>query len=248
MAIVISNLTAGVNTSTASSFNTASVSPSANNLILLSVSCRRTDSTQPVAPTVTGNGLTWVKVNEIYFDTDSTSRKSLFVFRAMGSSPSSGAITMDYGAQSITQTTWQVNQASGVDTSGTNGSGAIVQSATNKDEVSGGGTLTVTLSAFSNSNNATFGAFACDTVGAGPTVGSGFTMIGSNDDQSNTVSQSGSEWKSTNDTSVDMTFASAAGAKMGGIAVEIKALGGTVVKGDDWPIFQGNGFWSWRYA
>lgn len=230
MAVSVTNLTAAVNTTGASSFNTASVSPTANNLILLSVSARRADSTQPVAPTVTGNGLTWVKIAEIYFDTDSSSRKTLFLFRALGSSPSSGAITMDYGSQTINQTTWQVNQASGIDTSGTNGSGAVVQSATNKDEVSGGGTLTVTLAAFASTDNATFGAFACDTVGAGPTVGSGFTMVGSNDDQSNTVTESGSEWKATNDTGVDMTFASAAGAKMGGIAIEIKAAaaaGGT---------------------
>ena len=45
----------------ASSYNTGSITPSANKLILISVFADYTVTSSP-APTVTGCGLTWVKV------------------------------------------------------------------------------------------------------------------------------------------------------------------------------------------
>lgn len=221
MAVSGSNLTANYNDGAGSSFSTASVSPTSNSLILLTCSARRTDSTQPVAPTVTGNSLTWVKIAEIYFDTTSSSRKSLFLYRALGSSPASGAVTIDYGAQTITGANWSVDEFSGIDTSGTNGSGAVVQSATNKEDAGDGGQLTVTLSAFSNTANATFGCFCHDNTGNTWAAGSGFTKIGTSD--SPTYNSVGTEWRSDNSTSVDMSVASGAAVSMGGIAIEVKA-------------------------
>jgi len=222
MAIAVTNLTSGSDTDGNSTASTASVTPTGNRLILLSVSSRTGISTQPNTPTATGNGLTWVQINTIYWDTDSSSRKTTTLFRAMGASPSSGAISIDFGGQNQTDVLWSVDEVSGMDTSGTNGSGAIVQSVTNIDEVSGGGTITVTLAAFSDTNNGTFGIFGADTnttigVPLG-TVGSGFTLLA----QPANTFEILSEWKSTNDTTVDATFNSAAGGKMGGIAIEIK--------------------------
>jgi hypothetical protein len=224
MAVSISNLTANFSDSSASSFATASISPTSNNLILASVVARRGDSTQPTAPSLSGNGLTWVEITHIDFDTNPTSMKTLWIFRAMGSSPSSGTVTFDFGAQTITNCNWSVDQASGIDTSGTNGSGAIVQSATNKEEGGSGGDggqLIVTLGAFGSTSNATFGAFSGDAGSGTWTVGSGFTKLGGADSAGNM--QHGSEWKSTNDTSVDMTSATTAGQSTGGIAIEIRA-------------------------
>lgn len=194
----------------------------------MACSCRRADSTQPVAPAVSGNGLTWEKIAEIYFDTTSSSRKTIFLFRAMGSSPSTGAVTMNYGAQTITGANWSVDQFSGVDTSGSNGSGAIVQSATNKEDAGDGGQLIVTLAAFGSTENGAYGCFCHDNTGNTWTAGTGFNKIGTSD--SPTFNSIGSEWRSDNDTSVDMTVASGAGVSMGGVAIEIKAAaaaGGT---------------------
>ncbi len=217
MAINITNLIAEKSTTPASSYNTSSISPAANNLILLAVTARRADSTQPVAPTVTGNGLTWVKIAEIAWDTGGTSRKNTFLFRAMGASPSPGAVTINFGTQNITLPNWEIDQASGVDTSGTNGSGAVVQSAVNKDETNA--SVTVTLAAFGNANNATYGAFASDdnTLG-GFTAGSGFTRLSTID--GSTTTAGGTEWKTANDTTVDGSFSTTA---IGGIAIEIRA-------------------------
>ena len=95
MAISAINLTSGSDVIAGTSATTESISPGANKLILASVSSRRNDSVDPLAPSLSGNGLTWVQVNSIVYDTTSTSRRTITTFRAMGSSPSSGAVTID---------------------------------------------------------------------------------------------------------------------------------------------------------
>lgn len=121
-----------------------------------------------------------------------------------------------------TDITWGISEFSGVDTSGTNGSGAIVQVVNNKDESGSVSTLTVTLAAFGSANNATFGAFgAASSVTF--TAGSGFTIL---DQQvaSLTVAH-GTEFRNSNDTSVDISLSG--NDFIGGVAVEIKAAAGT---------------------
>jgi hypothetical protein len=214
MAVAGKNLTNNVSETDANSYTTASVSPTANNLILLTVVNRSGDSVNTV-PTATGNGLTWVQVNSVAYDAGGSSRRTLTVLRAMGASPSSGAITIAFAGVTQTDCLWSVDQFSGIDTSGTNGSGAIVQSNTVIDP--NGGTVTVTLAAFGSADNATFGAFG-DSSTTLWTQGSGFTALGSKASTNNTTIFT--EWKAPNDTSVDASgFASDAG----GIGIEIKA-------------------------
>lgn len=214
----ISNLTSGTS-AVAGPWSTASVSPASNNLILLTVGIRNGASTNPADPTVSGNGLTWVKVNSVNFDNNSSSRRTVFVFRALGASPSSGAITITPG-ETDTNATWSVDQISGVNTGGTNGSAAVVQSVTNF--LASGApntTLVGTLAAFSSTFNATFGAFANDDgTGWSIAAGSGFTQSGI---QNVTGVGVFTEFKSTNDTTVDATFISED--EIGVIAIEIAA-------------------------
>src|SRR3990167_11448563 len=118
------NLTAGGSNTAATSYTTASITPSANALILASVESNA-DPDAPNTPTLTGNGLTWV---EVVTRLDGTARMTLF--RAMGSAPSAGAITIDFAGQSQANgSTWIVTEFSGADTSGTNGSAAVIQGA-----------------------------------------------------------------------------------------------------------------------
>lgn len=156
MAVSATNLTSGGNVLT---FVTASITPTANNLILAAIVIETTTSTNPGNPSLSGNGLTWVLVDtagggSVLYDSTSTSRRKLFIFRAMGSSPSAGAVTITPNETSV-GVLWVIDQFSGIDTSGTNGSGAIVQSAVNKDETGAATTLTATLGAFGSTNNAT---------------------------------------------------------------------------------------------
>jgi hypothetical protein len=134
----------------------------------------------------------------------------------MGSAPTTGPVNIanptifDYAM-------WSIVEFGGVDTSGTNGSGAIVQSATNINETFNTG-MTVTLGAFSSASNATYGGlWTYTSTSGGITPGSGFTELGESIRVRDTIE---TEWKSTNDTTVDGTWASS---QSEGIAIEIKA-------------------------
>ena len=120
-------------------------------------------------------------------------------------------------------------------TTGTNGADAIVQSATNKDETITSSSFTVTLGGFSSINNATFGAMA--TIGDDDlTAGSGFSFLGLIEGVSNI--NTATEFRDTNDTSVDIT--SSVATHWGGIGIEIAAAAGG---GSTFPGYYGKGGW-----
>lgn len=96
--------------------------PGANELVLVSVAMRATG----ITPTVTGNGLTFVSVADI---TNAQAQSRLVVFRAMGASPSTGSISVTATANT-NPIGCIATRFSGIDTSGSNGSGAVEASAT----------------------------------------------------------------------------------------------------------------------
>lgn len=199
---------------------TASITPTSNNLVSLTVATRTNVTVDPNQPTAVGNGLTWVVASTTVYDNSSTSRRRETTFRAMGASPSTGVIVIDFGGQDQTDVVWIVDQFSGVDTSGTNGSGAVVQSVPNQDTTGAVNTLTVTLSAFASASNATYGVFANGDGSGTYTVGSGFSQSANVVDPDNNI-RSISEFRSDNDTSVDVS--NSTNSEIGGIAWEIKA-------------------------
>lgn len=213
------NLTTGADLDGGTSSTTASVSPTGNKLLLLSVASRTIITVDPNEPTITGNGLTWVSIGTTVYDNTSASRRRITLFRAMGASPSAGTIAIDFGGQAQTSVIWSLNQFTNADTSGTNGSGAIVQTVTNFDPDADVSTLTVTLAAFASSNNATFGTFGsgdAETLN----VGTGFSSVSEGDSGDGNIHLL-TEFKNSNDTSVDMSKAT--NSELGGIAVEIKS-------------------------
>jgi hypothetical protein len=176
--LVFTHLTSGTATAS-SSPATASITPTANSLVLLSVSvydaAARTQNI-PI-PTVTGCSLTWVLVGEVPYDNSGTDRSSVFTFRAMGSSPSSGTVTMSFG-ETEAEIAWTVSEISGASRSGTNGSGALAQigTAAFADASSSG---TVTLNTFQSASNAAWGVFSVQKSGTLTfTPGSGFSQLG----------------------------------------------------------------------
>ncbi len=212
-AVTATNLySGGSNAASQSSFVTSSTSPGANKLILLAVGYY-TDGAGATISSVTGNGLTWVVVASTSFV---SGFYRTYLFRAMGSSPSSGAATINFSVADIYNVAVGINEFSNVDTSGTNGSGAIVQSATNTSDSAT--SLTVTLGAFGSTDNATFGAFGHPN--ASPTAGTGFTQLSEYHSVGwNRNIGTQTEWRSDNDTTVDISVGSSA---VMGIAVEIK--------------------------
>jgi len=202
-------------------FTTASVSPTGDYLQLLAVHGSNTGGGgAPAVPSISGNGLTWVLIAEA--DTD-TSYSSVFLFRAMGASPSTGTITITY-AETMDDCQWSLSEFTGVDTGGTNGSAAIVQSAVNTVGVTA--SITATLAAFGSANNATYGAFgqlyAGDGTPPSATPGTGFTEITEDGfDDGSYTSGLQTQWRDDNDTTVDITWDSSY--DCGVVAVEIKA-------------------------
>ena len=173
-AITHALLTAGTNPTNTTVYTSAPIGPAPNTLVTIAVLSQRSYGASP-APTVTGGGMTaWEQVASVTFDPLSAPLRRLTIFRAMSAAPGSGPITITFaGNQSHAQ--WIVSQWDGVETSGTNGSGAIVQTASNAADVVNG--LGVTLSAFGDAANVAYGVFGVTSNVAAVTPGSGFGEI-----------------------------------------------------------------------
>ena len=106
---------------------------------------------------------------------------------------------------------------SGVNQSGTNGSGAIVQtgSATGTAVT----TLTASLASFASANDVAYGAFGVANATSVVTAGSGFTTIDQQPSGESTVGDLFAEW-ALNNPAVTATWPSK---NAGALGVEIKA-------------------------
>jgi hypothetical protein len=144
---------------------TPTFQPTANALVLAFVS---NGAVGGVAVTsIAGNGLTWVKVNNT--TGGGTGAANMEVWRAMGAAPTSGAATVTF-AGAVTNAIVRVVQVTGADTSGTNGSGAIVQSGVANSV--GATNPTVNLAALSaTGRNGVFGAVNSNVSGSVPEAG-----------------------------------------------------------------------------
>ncbi len=181
--LTFSNLTSGNSATPGTGFTTASVTPTGNALVLVTVACRLLSGNGCGAiSTITGNSLTYVKVLSKVFGSGEGSGQAdtVEVWRGMGASPTAGALTITYTA-SPTNVSWSVDQVTGTDQTGSNGSGAIGITASNATTlgVAAASPALVTMGTFGNGNNGTYAAFGA--LGAGTlTVGSGLTQLGQN--------------------------------------------------------------------
>jgi len=127
------NLTSGSSTT---SFVTASVTPTANRLVLVAINGYiATGGVDPSTPTVTGNGMSpgYELVDTIGIDqSGATDRSLLWVFRGMSASPSAGAITISFSGTVPTRVSWIVDQSSADVATGGNGANAIIASTLNQ--------------------------------------------------------------------------------------------------------------------
>jgi hypothetical protein len=211
-----SNLVTLGSTTDSQSYATASITPTANALVLAWIVNTHASSANTV--TLSGNGLTWVQIDTQLF---SSNLRRLTLFRAMGASPSAGAVTITVAGTSNTGAAWSITQYTGVDTSGTNGSGAIVQS--NKNTATGASSVTVTLTnAFSSTTNGTAAGFAASANTAiNHDSGGGWAELG-DAGYGTPAARVESQWLATNDTTSVGTMSSGT-SNMAGISVEIKS-------------------------
>lgn len=216
--VYMTPLTSGISTTAATSFNTATIKPDSNRLILLGVYAHKSTATVST-PTASGCGVTWVQVATTVGFPTANAFNRVTLFRAMGT-PTSGAITISLGGVSHTACAWSVTEYGNVDTGGANGANAIVQSLAGSSDATVT-TATITLGAFGSIYNATFGVIGTSSATAAFVPGTGFTEI---HDQEATAGGTASgavetEWRPDNDTTVDWTFASNT---YGAVACEIK--------------------------
>lgn len=198
-----------VGTGSTNVFHTQPFKPTGNCLVLAAVLSYIAGGAPAAPSSLSGNGITWTSEKSLQFDTN---QRRITVYRGLVASPTEGQLTISFAANQDA-CSWAIAEFANVDTTGTAGSGATVQSPTNTGSST---TPSVTMAAFGNANNATVGLFG-SASGAGFTAGSGFTEL-------HKVLESGglfTEWKATNDTSVDCTLAESA--PWGAIGIEVKA-------------------------
>ena len=206
----------------AASYTTASITPTANALQLLSVT--NSKGTASDVPTVTGCGLTWVEVGASFAWSAGGFNWRLTVFRALGASPTTGQLTIDFAGATQTGIRYIWQEYTGTDTSGTNGSGAVVQTATAPASPPAASTsLTVTLAAFGDATNNA--AFICAGHQANEVSAEegGYTELG-DVATSVPVGALAAAWKLAEDLSPSYSWVTSSNA--GARAIEVKAAGG----------------------
>ena len=226
MAITAAGLTSGNDGSGGfiSTATSASYAAAANRLQLFGLhsAAFQADQIDPPTTIIQAGSLSLTNVTSIK---DITTGQCLSVWRALQASPPTGTsvVTFDetqyYG-------NWSVIELNGVDTTGTNGSGAIVQFASSKD-VASATASPVTLAAFGNANNAT--VFFTAWTATGSTIRTCTVKAGFNEIHDTGTTYAGaaaasaieSQFKAGNDTTPTGTW-SAAGAILS-VALEIKA-------------------------
>ncbi|HEX2174074.1 MAG TPA: hypothetical protein VHL09_16705 [Dehalococcoidia bacterium] len=186
--ITATHLDSGSSTTDGTSFNTVdSISPGANRLVLAFVATGDTSGAGAAPTGVSGAGLTFTRVGG---QQQGSGNQRVDIFRAMSASPSSGPLTISYAA-TTENCGWVIAEFDGVDTSGTNGSGAIVQF---KGGIDSGSNVAVALDNAVTSGNATAGCVTGNTQSPTYTAGSGFVLLGTGWDMSSPSNKGAVEW------------------------------------------------------
>ena len=161
MAITPTLLTSGFDETDSVTHSTASITLPANQLVLLALHKSRAAAAPQVA-TATTTGATWVSIVQQAYNTSGTPRSRLSLFRTMVTSDVTGIITMA-NSSSHDMALWSVVAFSGVDTSGADGAGAIVQAVNGL--LNSSLTWSNTLAAFGDAtNNAAYQTTSTDIV------------------------------------------------------------------------------------
>lgn len=144
-------LTTNDDNTDATSYTTASITPTARRLILVAVT--NTKATTADVPTLSGNGITWSEVAHIQRTATPTTTT---IFVGTATSPSAGAITIDFAGATQTGCFWSVIELRGAETNGGgNSAGNVPQSKTLQEAAQATHTITFDQSPFAHPKNAT---------------------------------------------------------------------------------------------
>lgn len=157
-------------------YSSASITPTANRLVLAAVASSGGSGATANPPTVVGNSLTWELVATVASGAGEAATTRVSVFRAMGASPTAGAVAFTFGV-SQDRAAWSIVEYPDIDTSGTNGSGAVIQSKTAAATSGTAGTADFDAAFGDATNNATYSAIGVRIVAEAITHEAGFTEL-----------------------------------------------------------------------
>jgi hypothetical protein len=234
--ISCTNLLQSGSASPASAYTTGSSSPASNDLILLGVVAQLTSGNGAEVPSsvvYNGTGLTFVAIaNHVFGAAQGSGNKFReTLYRALGT-VTAGTITINF-TDSMTSAAWVLDECSGTVTTGTNGSGAIVQSPTNGVTSGAVSPCSVTMSGFSSSSNGTYIACSANSGVTGAN-GAGMTLLGHTTTGGSGLSMS--QWANDNVAPATAAWSGGGSLTWGAVAVEIAVPGGggaTVCKSCD---------------
>jgi hypothetical protein len=222
--VTFTNLTAANDTVDRTTYTTASISPTGDRLVLLTINAfRNTGSAQPVLSSVSGGGMTtWTPVRPQDVDTAGTDRATMWVYRAMQPSPGTGTISIAFSGANLSAVSWSVDQSSAdVDTGGSNGADAIVAANIVGDTATAAGTTTsVNYAQAVDSANSCFAATGWQG-NAGHTPRTNWTELS---DVGGGSCGLGTQYRAAPDTAASSTFPNS---RWGIVALEIKAASAT---------------------
>lgn len=200
--------------------DTASFTLGPNELGLACVVNMRDDvGSPPGSVSISQSGVTWVEIANVLFNSVATPVIRLTLLRALETSSHTGVATLTVSGSTQAYWDYAIHKVTGMDTGGTSGSGAIVQSASNRVDADAA-ELTVTLAAL-QANSAVFACFGSDGGHTG-TPGTGYTEL--YDGPHNLDPSLETQWAlaGTTTPSINNLFNDA----IAGIAIEIKEAGG----------------------
>jgi hypothetical protein len=220
----LASLADGTDRANGNVYTVPSSSPVANTLILLAVGARLSATAAINTPTVSGFGATWVLVDS-YNGFEGSTRSRIWLFRTMLGTGQTGTVTINpaNGTTAWSGCGASLKEFTGVDTSGTNGSGAVVQSVTGAGPTADSGTISLTLAAFGSSNNRPYmlGGVRDNAVTFAPETN--WTEIHEAQPGNGNFAIA-TAWRSdATDTTPSMSFSGASSDPSGGLAIEIKA-------------------------
>lgn len=171
----LTSLTISRSAADQTSYTTASISPTANRLVLACFVSDRSSGTTNV-PTATGGGVTTWSVFDSEVGVQGT-RRSTWFYGLSGSSPGSGTVTFDLAGQAQQYGNWAIFEVDNVTTTGTNGVDGLVQG---NSSGSGGNTTTpsVTLSgAYAHADNIAVAFLHAGNSGITITAGTNYNVL-----------------------------------------------------------------------
>jgi len=212
-------------TDTAADFTTGTASPTANRLQLLLIHHVETTTAAAIS-SVTGCSMTWAEVTNYAYNTSS---RRISIWRTMSATPGSAcALTIATGTRTGIAYLW--TEWTELDTSGSDGSGAIVTSTSGTNTASGT-SLNNTFATFGSESNAGVEVCVSNVNGNVYTVDATatWTQIGTSQAHASPASTTAVQYRIGTDTTATCTFTTNGG--IAAIGVELKAAAAATSSG-----------------